>query len=76
MAKQTGFDSKLHSILAEHMRDLVAEITHAVRQNIALQIGTFLGPKETTVAKTPRKRAGRTAKKRAVGFIAPNCTNP
>ena len=76
MAKQTAFDSKLHSILADHMSALVAEITNAVRQNIANQIGFLLTPSTPGAAKATSRRTARSGKRQVVTCIAPNCTNP
>lgn len=84
MPQQPDFTSKLNTLIQDHVHTLVAEISRAVRQNIATQLGSFLestpgaGRAVASPAKAAPKRklAARRVKKQIVGCIAPSCGNP
>ena len=75
MARRKDFDSRLNAIVADHVNELVAALTKAVRQQVADEITThFMGG--ANGARTAGKRRGRAKKKKILQCIAPNCTNP
>ncbi|MBI4508931.1 MAG: hypothetical protein HY698_04815 [Deltaproteobacteria bacterium] len=77
--RRTEFDARLNAIIADHISDLTAAISHAVRQNIADEIQSYLAgvPAGPVSARGIGRRVGpgRPAKRRSMACIAPGCTN-